>query len=292
MNIFRAFWIRTRQILEMVKFEHTIFALPFALMSAILAARGLPALDKLGWILLAMVGARSAAMAFNRLADAKIDAENPRTATRHIPAGILTKMQVGIFLAISIALFEWAAYQLGTLCLALSPVALLFILGYSLTKRFTAMCHLFLGFAIGIAPTGAWLAIRGTFDLVPILLSLAVMLWIGGFDMIYALQDYEHDVNSPVHSFPKSFGKVNALRMSRLMHFIMVLVLVAVGIQYGLHLIYYLGVAFVAALIVYEQSLVHHNDLSKVNLAFFTLNGWVSVSLFVFVLLDTMLLRG
>ena len=292
MNIFRAFWVRTRQMLEMVKFEHTIFALPFALMSAILAARGFPALDKLGWILLAMVGARSAAMAFNRLADAKIDAANPRTATRHIPAGILTKTQVVIFLAISIALFEWAAYQLGTLCFALSPVALLFILGYSLTKRFTAMCHLFLGFAIGIAPTGAWLAIRGTFDLVPILLSIAVMLWIGGFDMIYALQDYEHDVNSSVHSFPKSFGKVNALRMSRLMHFIMVLVLVAVGIQYGLHLIYYLGVAFVAALIIYEQSLVHHNDLSKVNLAFFTLNGWVSVSLFVFVLLDTSLWRG
>ncbi len=293
MNIFRAFWVRTRQILEMVKFEHTIFALPFALMSALLAADGkFPPLDKLGWILLAMVGARSAAMAFNRLADAKIDAENPRTATRHIPAGILTKTQVGIFLAISIALFEWAAYRLGTLCFALSPVALVFILGYSLTKRFTAMCHLFLGFAIGIAPTGAWLAIRGTFDLVPILLSLAVMLWIGGFDMIYALQDYEHDVQSRLHSFPKAFGKVNALRMSRLMHFIMVLLLVAVGVQYGLHLIYYLGVVFVAALIIYEQSLVRHNDLSKVNLAFFTLNGWVSISLFFFVLLDTSLLRG
>ncbi len=293
MNTFAQFLVRTRQMLEMVKFEHTIFALPFALVSTILAAHGkVPPLDKLGWILLAMVGARSAAMAFNRLADATIDAANPRTATRHIPAGMLSKTQVGIFLTVSIVLFELAAYKLNGLCFALSPIALLFLLGYSYTKRFTALCHLFLGFAIGIAPTGAWLAIRGSFDAVPILLSLAVMLWIGGFDIIYALQDYEHDVNSPLHSLPKALGKGNALLVSRLMHAVMLALLIAVGVRYGLHSLYYLGVGFVASLIVYEQSLVKPNDLRRVNLAFFTLNGWVSVSLFVFVLLDTWLLRG
>ena len=293
MNPIGQFLVRTRQMLEMVKFEHTIFALPFALVSTILAAHGkFPPLDKLGWILLAMIGARSAAMAFNRLADANIDAANPRTATRHIPAGILSKAQVGIFLAVSVGLFELAAYKLNALCFALSPVALLFLLGYSYTKRFTALCHLFLGFAIGIAPTGAWLAIRGTFDIVPILLSLAVMLWIGGFDIIYALQDYEHDVKSGLYSLPKAVGKANALLASRLMHAVMLALLIAVGVRYGLHSIYYFGVAFIAALIVYEQSLVRPNDLRRVNLAFFTLNGWVSVSLFVFVLLDTWLLRG
>ena len=280
-------------MLEMVKFEHTIFALPFALVSTILAAHGkFPSLDKLGWILLAMVGARSAAMAFNRLADAKIDAANPRTSTRHIPAGVLSKAQVGVFLAVSTGLFELAAYKLNSLCFALSPVALIFLLGYSYTKRFTALCHLFLGFAIGIAPTGAWLAIRGSFDLVPILLSLTVMLWIGGFDVIYALQDYEHDIKSMVYSLPKAVGKANALLVSRLMHTVMLALLIAVGVRYGLHSIYYLGVAFVAMLIVYEQNLVRPDDLRRVNLAFFTLNGWVSVSLFVFVLLDTWLLHG
>jgi 4-hydroxybenzoate polyprenyltransferase len=238
-----------------------------------------------------MVGARSAAMAFNRLADAAIDAQNPRTAKRHLPAGILSKTQVGVFLVVSIVLFEVAAWKLGRLCFALSPVALLFLLGYSFTKRFTSLCHLFLGFAIGIAPVGAWLAIRGTFDLVPILLSLAVMLWIGGFDIIYALQDYEHDVKSPLHSLPKKLGKANALLVSRLMHAIMLGMLVAVGVVSGLGAIYFLGVAVVGALIVYEQSLVRPDDLRRVDLAFFTLNGWVSVSLFVFVLLDTMLLK-
>lgn len=291
MKAVQVFWTKTRQMLEMVKFEHTIFALPFTLASAILAAGGkFPSAEKLGWILLAMVGARSAAMAFNRLADAAIDAQNPRTATRHIPAGILSKTQVGVFLAVSIALFEWAAWKLGTLCFALSPVALLFLLGYSFTKRFTSLCHVFLGLAIGIAPTGAWLAIRGTFDLVPILLSLAVMLWIGGFDIIYALQDYEHDMKSPLHSLPKRLGKANALLVSRLMHAVMLCLLVGVGVLSGLHAIYFCGVAVVGALIIWEQSLVRPDDLRRVNLAFFTLNGWVSVSLFVFVLLDTLLL--
>ena len=285
---------KIRLILEMIKFEHTIFALPFALISVLLASRslphGLPNALTLTWILLAMVSARSAAMAFNRLADAEIDRKNPRTATRHIPAGLLTRAQVAGFLAVAIGLFELAAWKLNLLCFALSPVALAAILGYSYTKRFTSLCHLFLGFAIGIAPIGAWLAIRGAFSVVPLLLGAAVMLWIGGFDIIYALQDYEYDSSEKaLFSLPKRVGKANALRVSRLMHAAMLALLVSVGLLYGLHFVYFVGVAVVAALIVYEQSLVRPDDLRRVNLAFFTLNGWVSVSLFVFVLLDGLL---
>lgn len=288
----RTLWRKIRLILDMIKFEHTIFALPFALISALLAAgNGWPSARTLGWILLAMVGARSAAMAFNRLVDAKYDADNPRTATRHIPAGLLTRAQVWVFFAVSVALFVFAAWSLNPLCFYLSPVALFAACGYSYTKRFTALCHLFLGFAIGLAPVGAWLAIRGTFDLVPVLLGVAVMLWIGGFDIIYALQDYEFDVRSPLYSLPKRIGKANALLVSRLMHTLLLALLVAVGMLQGLSLLYYIGVGVVAALIAYEQSLVKPDDLRRVDLAFFTLNGWVSVSLFAFVLLDRVILR-
>jgi 4-hydroxybenzoate polyprenyltransferase len=282
---------KTRMILDMIKFEHTIFALPFALISALLAARsqpqGLPVRTLL-WILVAMVGARSAAMAFNRLADARFDAENPRTASRHLPSGLLTSAQVWLFFLVAVALFELAAWKLNRLCFRLSPIALALILGYSYTKRFTWLCHLFLGLAIGIAPVGAWLAVTGKIELVPALLGAVVMLWIGGFDIIYALQDYEYDLRSPLHSLPKKLGKANALLVSRLMHSVMIALLVLVGALYGLHALYFLGVGVVAALIGYEQSLVKPDDLRRVNLAFFTLNGWVSVSLFAFVLLDSL----
>jgi 4-hydroxybenzoate polyprenyltransferase len=283
-----------RLLLDLVKFEHTIFAMPFALISVLLASRGRPGSFSsylLTWIVLAMVGARSAAMAFNRLADAEIDRKNPRTASRHLPAGLLARRQVWLFFFASVALFEYAAWKLNRLCFALSPIALASILGYSYTKRFTSLCHLFLGFAIGIAPIGAWLAIRGTLDIVPILLGAAVMLWIGGFDIIYALQDYEHDLRSPLYSLPKALGKANALLVSRLMHLTMVGLLLLIGALCGLHLFYYLGVTLVAALIAYEQSIVKPDDLSRVNLAFFTLNGWVSVTLFAFVLLDGLLIH-
>ena len=288
-----AFFARTRLILQMIKFEHTIFALPFALISVILASRQQHGLttNSLIWILLAMVGARSAAMAFNRLADAEIDAQNPRTAKRHIPAGLLTRAQVWAFLLASIAVFEFAAWRLNTLCLLLSPIALAAVLGYSYTKRFTSLCHLFLGFAIGIAPIGAWLAIRGQFNIIPLLLGAVVMLWIAGFDIIYALQDYEFDVKSPLYSLPKRLGKTNALLLSRLMHTLMIALLILVGVLSGLHLAYFLGIVVVTSLIIYEQSLVKPNDLSKVDLAFFTLNGWVSISLFAFVLLDSLIRR-
>lgn len=287
---------KIRLLLEMVKFEHTIFALPFAMISMMLAARdtpsGLPSGRVFFWILMAMVGARSAAMAFNRLADAAIDKENPRTASRHIPAGILSRAQVALFLLFSLALFEGAAWQLNRLCLLLSPVALLFLLGYTYTKRFTSLCHLVLGFAIGLAPLGAWIAVRGEWNPLPAFLGLAVMLWIGGFDIIYALQDYEFDSqDSRLFSLPKRIGKANALRVSRLMHLLMLCLLVYIGVGFGLHFWYFAGVVVVACLIGWEQSLVKPDDLSRVNLAFFTLNGWVSVSLFVFVVLDRWLIR-
>jgi 4-hydroxybenzoate polyprenyltransferase len=280
--------------MQMIKFEHTIFALPFALISVILAARnssrGLNVWI-ITWVVLSMVGARSAAMSFNRLTDADIDARNPRTSGRHIPAGLLTKGHVLLFLTASIALFELASWKLNSLCFELSPIALLFVLGYSYTKRFTSLCHLFLGFAIGIAPIGAWLAVTGAISPPALLLGATVMLWIGGFDIIYSLQDYEVDVSSKLFSLPKRIGKAGALTVSRIMHLGAVVCLTAVGVLTGLHFIYYAGVLVVSALITYEQSLVRPDDLTRVDLAFFTLNGWVSISLFAFVLLDTMLLR-
>ncbi len=289
-----AFLKRSRLLFEMIKFEHTIFALPFALISFMLAIRHSASGFKgatLFWIVVAMVGARSAAMAFNRLVDAEYDGQNPRTAKRHLPAGLLSRTQVTLFLLVAVALFEIAAWRLNPLCLLLSPIALAAVLGYSYTKRFTALCHLFLGFAIGIAPIGAWIAVRGTLDLVPILIGVVVMLWIGGFDIIYALQDYDFDRESALHSLPKALGKANALLVSRLMHTLAVALLVVIGRFEALHLLYYAGVLVVAALILYEQSLVKPDDLSRVDVAFFTLNGWVSVSLFAFVLLDGLLLR-
>jgi 4-hydroxybenzoate polyprenyltransferase len=286
-------WTRTRLILEMIKFEHTVFALPFALIGALLASRPhlTPDGAVLAWILLAMVGARSTAMAFNRLADADIDARNPRTAGRHIPSGAIGRAQVWIFLAAATILFEIAAWKLNALCFALSPIALLFLYGYSYTKRFTYLCHVVLGVATGMAPIGAWLAVRGSFSAVPLLLGAIVMLWIGGFDIIYALQDYEIDVKSPLFSLPKRLGKGRALVVSRLMHACMVALLAVIGTLAHLHAFYFAGVVVVLCLIAYEQSLVKPNDLSKVNLAFFTLNGWISVSLFVFVLLDCVFSR-
>jgi 4-hydroxybenzoate polyprenyltransferase len=281
----------------MIKFEHTIFALPFALIGMLLASRaahlpnGLPSGHTFAWILVAMVGARSAAMAFNRIVDARWDAMNPRTATRAIPAGLLTTAQVWVFTLVSIGLFELAAWQLNPLCLALSPVALIAVLGYSFAKRFTSFSHMWLGAAIGIAPTGAWLAVTGQFHFIPVLLTLAVMLWIGGFDIIYALQDAEFDRKVSLHSLPKLLGNAGALAVSRAMHLLMIGVLVVVGMQAGLGGAYWMGLGSVTTLVAYEQSLVKPNDLSKVNLAFFTLNGWISMTLFAFVVLDGFLSR-
>ncbi len=263
----------------MIKFEHTIFALPFAIMSAFIASDGLPAPDKIGWILLAMVGARSCAMAFNRLADADLDELNPRTAARAIPAGRISKRAVWVFTIVSAALLVFAAYKLNPIAFALSPVALAVIVGYSYSKRWTFVSHLWLGLSISIAPIGTWIAIKGDLDWPPMLLGLAILLWIGGFDIIYACQDFEFDRTYGLYSIPACFGKKRALQLSTTLHVMMVVALIGVTWLTNLGVLYLIGVGIVTILLVYEHAIVRPNDLSRVNLAFFTLNGIVSLVL-------------
>ncbi|MFZ3341750.1 MAG: UbiA-like polyprenyltransferase [Terriglobales bacterium] len=281
-----------RITLEMIKWEHSIFALPFALCGAMLAAGGLPAWGQLVWIVVAMISARSAAMAFNRLADASIDAANPRTATRALPAGILTPGFVTTFVLVSCAIFVLAASQLNRLALWLSPVALAVVLLYSYTKRFTRWSHLFLGLALGIAPAAAWIAVRGSLDPRILLLTAAVMFWVGGFDVIYACQDYDFDRERELHSLPRHLGIHSALWIARLFHLVMLGLLVALVIAFGLGKLAFVGVFAVATLLAYEHSLVRHDDLTKLNAAFFTMNGVISVVFFAFVAGDLLLRRG
>lgn len=266
-------------ILEMIKFEHTVFALPFAIMSAFIAADGIPPLTKLGWILVAMVGARSCAMAFNRLADAEIDSENPRTAMRAIPAGLITKAAVWVFTLVSAGLLVVAAWRLNPLAFALSPVALAVIMGYSYTKRFTSLSHFWLGLALSISPVGAWIAIKGQFAWTPIVLCCVVLLWTAGFDIIYACQDVNFDRKHGLHSIPARIGIRWALWLSSTLHVVAVLLLVVIPFLTELGLFYYIGVGIVVCIFVYEHAIVKHNDLSRVNLAFFTLNGMISLVL-------------
>ena len=287
-----SFMFRSLRItLEMIKIEHTLFALPFAFLGAVLAARGLPTVQQIIWITVAMVGARSAAMAFNRLADRTIDAANPRTAMRAIPAGLLSAQFVGLFTIASAAIFFLAAYMLNNLTLMLSPVALASVLLYSYTKRCTSLSHLVLGWCLSIAPTGAWIAVRGVIDSpVPLLLSLAVMLWTAGFDVMYACQDHEFDVNAGLNSIPQKLGIPKALWVARLLHIGMFAALLAVYGWTGLHWLGALGVVATAALLLYQHSIVKANDLSRLNAAFFTTNAFVSVILFVTVAADIFLL--
>jgi len=266
-------------ILDMIKFEHTIFALPFAIMSAFVASDGLPAWDKIGWILVAMVGARSCAMAFNRLADAKIDKANPRTAIRAIPTGKIGKKEVWVFTLVSAALLVFAAYKLNRLAFALSPVALAVIMGYSYTKRFTSLSHLWLGISLSIAPIGAWIAIKGRFDWTPMLIGLAVLLWTTGFDIIYACQDLDFDRRHGLYSIPTRFGIRGALWLSSALHVVTVAILIAIAPLTGFGILYLVGVGIVSIILIYEHVIVKPNDLSRVNLAFFTLNGMVSLVL-------------
>lgn len=266
-------------ILEMIKFEHTVFALPFAVMSAFIAAEGFPPLPKLGWILVAMVGARSCAMAFNRLADAEIDSKNPRTAMRAIPAGLITKGAVWCFTIISAGLLVFAAWRLNPLAFALSPVALAVVMGYSYTKRFTAFSHFWLGLALSISPVGAWIAIEGSFALPPIVLCLVVLLWTAGFDIIYACQDVNFDRKHGLHSVPATIGIRWALWLSSTLHVIAVLLLLSIPLLVELGLFYYIGVGIVVLIFIYEHAIVKPTDLSRVNLAFFTLNGMISLIL-------------
>lgn len=272
--------------LEMIKWEHSIFALPFALCGAMLAAGGMPSIHQLVWIILAMVAARSAAMSFNRLADASIDAANPRTAARALPTGMLTHGFVRSFVLFSAAVFLLSAWELNRLAFLLSPIALAVLLLYSYTKRFTRWSHVVLGFALGIAPAAAWIAVRGSLDPRILLLTAAVTFWVAGFDVLYACQDLDFDRGAGLHSIPRYLGIAKSLWVARLFHALMLALLMVLVWAFGLGTMAITGIGLVLLLIGYEHSLVSKNDLSKLNAAFFTMNGVISVVFFVFVALD------
>ncbi len=279
-------WKKLAVLFEDIKLAHTVFALPFAFMSAFLAAGGLPEAEKILWIVVAMFGARSAAMAFNRIADAKIDAQNPRTQGRALPSGRIGVKTYWVFLIVCSALFVFAAAMLNTLALILSPVALAIVFFYSFTKRFTAYSHFFLGLAIAIAPVGAWVAIREEISLTSLILGTAVLFWLVGFDILYACLDVESDTKNRLFSIPQKFGVKKALLFAALAHAVMVLFLLALLISPLLGGVYLAGVAGVAALLWYEHSLVKAEDLSKVNVAFFNVNGIISLALMTLVIVD------
>ena len=285
-----------RTYLAMIRFEHSIFALPFAMIGMMWGSRTIresawPGWATFGWIVLAMVSCRSAAMAYNRIADRDIDALNPRTKMRAIPAGLLSLKQVNVFFFASCALFFFASAMLNQLTLVLSPIALFVTLFYSRTKRFTPLCHFVLGISLGIAPAAAFLAVTGSFQslIAPIFLVMAVTLWTAGFDILYALQDEEFDKTHGLRSLPQTIGVARALHASRMCHIFTVLALLYAGKNEHAGPLFFVGVACAAALLIYEQNLVKPHDLSKINMAFFTLNGFVSIGLFVFALADQLM---
>lgn len=284
-------WKSTVVTLEMIKWEHSIFALPFALTGAVLAANGWPPLRVLGWIIVCMVAARSAAMAFNRLADARLDAANPRTAMRALPAGALSEGFVAGFVVVSIGVFVLGAAMLNRLTLELAPVALAVVLLYSYMKRVTRWSHLVLGLALGIAPAAAWIAVNGSFDVRIVVLTGAVLLWVGGFDVLYACQDFEHDRKVGLNSVPQAFGVDAAFWIARAMHLGMLFLLGWLIVLFGLGKVAVIGVALVAILLLYEHSIISPRDMRRMNAAFFTLNGIISVVFFVFVAADVLLRR-
>jgi len=269
-----------RHFLDAIKFEHTVFALPFAYVAMVLAADGWPGWRVLVWVTLAMAGARTLAMSVNRLADRFIDAANPRTAKRHLPTGVLTPAQVTMAAALSAALLLVSAFMLNPLCLTLSPLAVLFLVGYSYTKRFTWLSHWILGFTDGIAAAGGWIAVRAAFDPPVYVLWVALTVWIAGFDLIYACQDVEFDRRNGLHSVPARFGIPAALITARVCHLLTIVAFALLGWMMGLGLLYWLGVLVVAGLLVYEHSLISPRDLSKLDVAFFNVNGYISVILF------------
>ena len=285
-------WKSTVVTLEMIKWEHSIFALPFALTGAVLAANGWPAMRVLGWIVVCMVAARTAAMAFNRLVDAKLDAANPRTAMRALPAGALTSRFVGGFVVISVLVFAIGAAMLNPLTLKLAPLALTVVLAYSYMKRVTRWSHIVLGLALGIAPSAAWIAVRGSLDPRIVVLTMAVLLWVGGFDVLYACQDFEHDRLAGLHSVPQAFGINAAFWIARAMHISMLLTLCWLIVLFGLGKVAAFGVVMVALLLLYEHLIISPNDMRRMNAAFFTLNGIISVVFFVFVAADVLLRRS
>ncbi len=283
---------RIRVFLEMIKFSHTIFALPFAFTGAVLAARGLPTLYQGCWIVLAMVGARTAAMGLNRLIDAEIDARNPRTSGRAIPAGLLGKGTVAACVAVATALLLYAASRLNPLCLYLSPVALFFLVLYSYCKRFTSLAHVVLGLCLGAAPVGAWIAVKGTAELPALLLGAAVLFWSAGFDILYALQDLEFDRASGLHSIPARLGVRGSLVAARLFHLVMVALLLSLLFLMHLGMLYLAGVVAASAMLLHEHRLLKDGDLSKLDMAFFNMNGYISLTVFFFTLADLLVRRG
>jgi 4-hydroxybenzoate polyprenyltransferase len=272
--------------LDAIRFEHTIFALPFAYIGMILAADGAPTLSQFAWITVAMASARTFAMTANRLIDRQIDARNPRTANRALPKGLLSVREMVMAAIASAITLTVAAWSLNDTCLALMPGAIIILTAYSYTKRFTWACHFFLGIAIGLAPVGAWVGVRGTVDTVPLVLFLAVVFWLAGFDIIYATQDIEVDRREGLYSVPARFGISNALQIARVSHIITVACLVALGVVAGLGLPYYVGVVGAAGLLIYEHAIVSPYDLSKVNVAFLNVNGYLAVSMLLMTIAD------
>ncbi len=285
LNIFR----KIRIFLEMIKFSHTIFALPFALTSAFIASWGLPPFEKFFWIIVAMVSARTGAMSFNRLVDMYIDAKNPRTKDRPLPKGLISKEAVIFYTILSFSLLIFSAYRLNKLCFYLSPLALIILTGYSLTKRFTYYSHIVLGLALAGAPLGAWIAIKGEFDLLPLILAVAVLFWVAGFDVLYALQDYEFDRKEGLYSIPVKFGIKNSILISRIFHFLMLILLLSLFFIRDFGFFYLVGIFIISLLLLYEHSLVKEEDLSKLDIAFFNMNGYISVLFFIFTVIDVYL---
>lgn len=275
--------------LRMIKFPHSVFALPFAFTSAIMAAEGIPPAGKIFWITLAMVGARSGAMGLNRIIDREIDRANPRTRNRELPRGIVRVSEAVLFTSISFAVLILSAYMLNPLCLKLSPIAIAVLFLYSYTKRFTWATHFVLGLSLSAAPMGAWIAVRGTFDAEILPMTLAVVFWLAGFDTLYALQDIEFDRSYGLYSIPGRFGIKRALFFARTFHFISYLLLLLSGFLFRLGIVYWLGMTAVAGLLIYEHSMVREDDLSKLDIAFFNMNGYISLTVFVFTLLDYIL---
>ena len=298
--------ISVKKYLSLVKFSHTIFAMPFAMIGFFLAVKTIDAprryyddfsnpvyyyssseyVLKFVWVVTCMISARSAAMAFNRYLDRSFDAKNPRTAIREIPAGIISANSALRFVILNCILFVWATYLINPICFFLSPVALFVILFYSYTKRFTPLCHLVLGLGLSLAPIGAYLAVTGRFDLLPILFSLAVIFWVSGFDIIYALQDIEFDQSQQLYSIPSVLGKTKALRVSELLHVLSAGCVIAAGVYGNFHGLYWVGIVVFIGMLIYQHSIVKPNDLSKVNIAFMTANGIASVVFGIFVIAD------
>ncbi len=272
--------------LNLIKFSHSVFALPFAFTGALLAAKGIPESRQILWITVAMIGARSGAMGMNRVIDKKIDALNPRTKNRELPRGVLKTWEALIFTIFAFAVFLIAAYRLNPLCFKLSPLVILVLFIYPYTKRFTWLSHIVLGFTLSLAPFGAWIAVKGTFDLEILPLSFSVLFWVAGFDLFYALQDIDFDRTYRLFSIPSMFGIKTSLWLARLFHLITIALLLSLIPIFNLKGLYFLGVLIATTLLVYEHSLVKPTDLSRINMAFFDMNGYISITVFIFTLLN------